>query len=53
MFKLNLFLEQVAKLELKDVQYTLHGRNADGITFSVEFPTDTEFTKALTILLGR
>ena len=53
MFSLNLFLEQIAALELVDIQYTMHGRNADGVTFRVEFPNDKEFTKALEILIRR
>lgn len=53
MFQLNLFLEQVATLELHDIDYVLHQRNADGVTFRVEFKDNNEFAKALGILIGR
>lgn len=51
MFHLNLFLEQIAKLELHNIYYILHGRNADGVTFKVEFEDSKEYTKALEILI--
>lgn len=53
MFQLNLFLEQIATIELHDIRYVMHGRNADGIAFKVEFPDEHEFAKALEILIRR
>lgn len=53
MFHLNLFLEQIAALELRDIEYIMHGRNADGVTFKVEFHNDKEYVKALEILIRR
>jgi hypothetical protein len=53
MFRLNLFLNQIAQLELQDIIYVMHDRNADGVTFSVEFPNEREFARALEILIRR
>lgn len=51
MFKLNLHLSQIAALELFDVEYKLHERNPDGITFTVEFANEKDYAKALEILI--
>lgn len=51
MFTLNLHWEQVAKLEMYDIQYKLHGRNDDRVTFKVEFPNEQDYAKALEILI--
>lgn len=53
MYRLNLYLEQIAVLELNDIIYLMHRRNADGITFKVEFHTERELARAITLLIGR
>ena len=51
MFTLNLHWEQIARLELYDIDYMFHGRNADGVTFKVEFVDNIHYAKALEILI--
>lgn len=51
MFELNLHFSQIARLELYDIKYVMHGRNADGVTFKVELPNEQEYTRALEILI--
>lgn len=53
MYQLNLHWEQVAALELADIEYTLHGRNQDRVTFKVEFPNEKQFAAALELLIRR
>lgn len=53
MYTLNLHLDQVAALELADVEYVLHNRNLDGVTFKVEFVDINSYTRALEILIRR
>ena len=53
MFALNLHWEQIARLELYDIEYKLHGRNADGVTFKVEFVDNIQYARALEILIRR
>ena len=53
MFTLNLHWEQVAKLEIHDIDYRFHGRNADRVTFKVEFVDEKQYARALEILIRR
>ena len=51
MYGLNLHWNQVATLELWAINYTLLGRNPDGVTFAVRFDTEDDYIQALDRLL--
>lgn len=53
MITLNLTLNQIAVLELYNIEYKMRHANQDGFTHCIEFQNEREYASALEVLTKR